>query len=213
MKTNIEYHEGLMKIMPENIKIWFKREEEILQKIVKKNSRVLVVACGDGREINCLMDKTQEIIGVDNDVKAVAKAKSNFKGTSVEIILADARSLPFEDASFDYVTCMASFTNFGDAKLEVLSEMNRVLKASGKIIVSAYAEDALSTRMKLYNSLKIPIKNVDSQGKVVFDFEGSNISEQFARPELEYLFVSSGLNVKKIEKVGVGYIAILSKKH
>lgn len=211
MKTNIEYHENLMKIMSESMHVWFKEEEKILQKTIKKNSRVLAIACGDGREIQYLLKNTTDVIGIDHDAKAIEAAKENLKGTSIKLILADAQNLPFEDGSFDYVICMTSFTNFGENKIKILNEMKRVLKNIGKLIVSAYADNALEVRLKIYKNLKIPIKRIEKNGRITFDFSGANISEQFSKQELESLFKEVELKIDKIKKAGIGYIAILSK--
>ena len=215
-KTNIEYYEELLKNLPSSYKKWFDEEERYLKKYIKKGSKVLCVACGDGREINYIVDIAGEIVGIDHDSVAVRHAKINFKGkTNVKIKLEEATKLPFEDNSFGYITCMVSFTNFGKNKIPALKEMKRVLKDNGKIILSAYSEDAMSERMKVYKEMDQKygkIKKIKKDGTVIFDKSfGDNISEQFSEKQLRGFFNEVELKVEEIKKVGIGYICKLSK--
>ena len=216
-KTNIEYYEELIKNLPASYKKWFDEEERYLKKYIKKGSKVLCVACGDGREINYIIDMAGEIVGIDHDPIAVKHAKINFKNkTNAKIMLAEATELSFEDNSFDYVTCMGSFTNFGENKIPALKEMKRVLRDNGKIILSAFSENAMPERMKIYKKFGKAygkkIKEIKKDGTVIFDESlGDNISEQFSEKQLRGFFDEVRLKVEEIKKVGIGYICRLSK--
>ena len=215
-KTNIGYHEELIKNLPESYKRWFGEEERYLRKYIRKDSKVLCVACGDGREINYIANIAGKIIGIDHDPIAVKHAKDNFKEKkNVKIILAEATKLPFRNESFPYVTCMASFTNLGKNKIPSLKEMRRIVKANGRIILSAFSEDAMPERMKLYKKFDQKygmIKEIRKDGTVIFDKSlGDNISEQFSEKQLRSFFDEVELKVEEIKKVGIGYICRLSK--
>ena len=107
--------------------------------------------------------------------------------------------------------CMTTFANFGDKKFIVLEEMKRVLKKSGKIIISVFSEDAFEERMKVYNASGIKIKEIN-QGNVVFDETvGDNISEQFSRKQLSDIFFRKNLRVEDITKVNIAYLCTLTK--
>jgi ubiquinone/menaquinone biosynthesis C-methylase UbiE len=58
---------------------------------------------------------------------AAARGLTNFETKS-----ADAESLPFDDASFDLVTCRLAFHHFPNAR-QALSEFARVLKPDGAL--------------------------------------------------------------------------------
>ena len=210
---NIDFWERLLNEPPESYKSWFNDEKKFLHKHILCNSKVLEVGCGDGRSIKDIINITQNIIAIDNDKKAVNDATNNFKKYSnVRIILADAKELPFEDKSFNFVLCLITFANFGEDKYKVLREMKRVLRDDGKIIISVFSEDALEERIKVYKKLGAPIKEITKNGTVIFDESlGANISEQFSKSELIKIFNKVELKIDEIVKSGIGYLCLVSK--
>lgn len=215
-KKNIDYFEEFLKDLPESFKKWHAAEENLLQKVIQNDSKVLAVACGDGREINYVAKVTRNVVGLDQDKTAVEHARNNLKKfPELKIILGDAADLPFEEDSFDFVICMGSITNFGPIKERALLEMKRVVKKNGKIVLSVYSEDALPERMKIYkkfDKLYNGIIDVREDGTVIFeDSLGANISEQFTGAQLRALFDGVGLKVVEITKVGIGYNCVLEK--
>lgn len=79
MKTNIEYHELVLQNLPESYRNRFSEEKKYLQKNIPINSKILDVACGDGRSIYDILNLTNDITWIDYDDKAVKDAKNNFK--------------------------------------------------------------------------------------------------------------------------------------
>lgn len=213
VKGNIDYHEELLEILPRPYKDWFELENLYLKKLVRKNSKFLDVGCGDGRTLKQIRFLTKNLFGIDHNKSAVNKAKINLKETNAKVILAEARKLPFPKNYFDFVYTN-SFSNFWEDKLESLEEIRRVLKKEGRVVLSAYSEDSLKERLKLYKRLEVPIKEVRKDGAVIFDFDdslGDNISEQFTKNQLISFFEKVKMKVLEIKKIGVGYICILSK--
>jgi len=212
MKTNMDYWEFVLKNLPESYHKWFEEEKKYLQKIITPDAKVLEVGCGDGRSIFDILPVTKNITGIDHDDKAIADAKDNFSNyPSIKILKADATKLPFENEEFDFVVCMTTFANFADKKFIILEEMKRVLKNSGKIIISVFSEDALEDRMKIYKASGVEIKKIEN-GKVVFDESlGDNISEQFSKEQLEDIFSRANLKIEDITKANIAYLCTLSK--
>ena len=212
MKTNIDYWENLLINLPKSYKKWFEKEKKYLQKIITKDASVLEVGCGNGRSIFDILPKTKNVTGIDHDNKAVADAKNNFsKYSSIKIIKADAAQLPFDSEEFDFVICMITFANFADKKFKALEEMRRVLKDSGKIIISVFSENALEERMRVYKTSGVKIKEVKN-GTVIFDESlGDNISEQFTKEQLENIFSKVNLKIEDIKKVDIAYLCTLVK--
>jgi ubiquinone/menaquinone biosynthesis C-methylase UbiE len=209
---NIDYWERLLENSPESYKKWFKEEKKYLQENIDKDSKVLEVGCGEGRSLRDILEITKNLTGIDNDKKAVEDAKKNFRDySSVNIILADAEKLPFEDNSFDFILCMTTFANLGPKKFKALEEMKRVVKDNGKIIISVYSENALEERMKIYEEYGAKIKE-NNNGKIVFD-EGweDNFSEQFSESELREIFNQINLKIKEIKRLEIAYICKLEK--
>ena len=202
MKTNIDYWENLLINLPKSYKKWFEKEKKYLQKIITKDASVLEVGCGNGRSIFDILPKTKNVTGIDHDKKAVADTKNNFsRYPSIKILKADAAQLPFDNEEFDFVICMVTFANFADKKFKALEEMRRVLKDSGKIIISVFSENALEERMRVYKTSGIKIKEVKN-GTVIFDESlGDNISEQFTKEQLENIFSKVNLKIEDIKKL------------
>lgn len=187
-------------------KDWIKKEENWLRKNIKKNSLVLDVGCGFGRDIKLLVNIAKNISGIDYDREAIREAQKNLsRFKNVNLFLEDARNMHFENDTFDYVICMGNtFGNFGKDKLKILKEMKRVAKRKGKIIISVYSEKALPTRINVYKKTKLKIKSVSKDGTVVIS-EGV-ISEQFSKEKLKNIFKKAGLNVKITNLNSISYI-------
>jgi ubiquinone/menaquinone biosynthesis C-methylase UbiE len=212
MKTNMDYWGYVLKNLPKSYHIWFEEEKCYLQKTITPNAKVLEVGCGDGRSIFDILPLTKNITGIDHDIKAISEAKHNFSNyPTVKILKADATKLPFKNEQYDFVVCMTTFANFADKKFIILDEMNRVLKNSGKIIISVFSEDALDERMKVYKAAGVKIKEIRN-GTVVFDKSlGDNISEQFSKKQLEDIFSQTDLHIKEIRKANIAYLCTLTK--
>jgi len=214
-ETNIEFWERVLKDLPDSYRDWFKEEEKYLRANISQGSRVLEVGCGEGRSLKYISNIAKELIGIDHDNIAVEDAKRNFEEIEkVKILQADARKIPFEKSSFDFVISMTTPANFGDHKYEIYEEMKRVVKEEGEIILSVFNEDAFEERMKLYKKLEAPMKEVrEDEGTVVFDDSLiDNSSEQFSESQLREIFEKVGLEVIEIKKSGIGNFCRLRKK-
>ena len=181
--SNIEWWEKALINLPESYINWFKEEGDFLRKNIYKDSSVLEVGCGEGRSLRYIQDITQNIIGIDNDAKAVNDAKNTLK--NIDFRIADGKNLPFDNNLFDFVICMTTPANFGNEKEKIYTEMKRVLKNDGEILLSVFNEDAMKERLKLYKNVNAPIKKIVG-GRVIFENSvGIEYSEQFSKRELE----------------------------
>ncbi len=209
LKNNIDYWLGAMNNLPDSYRKWFQEEKLYLNGIITNDAKVLEVGCGDGRSISDIATRTKNVTGIDYDLTAVSKASQRFSSEkTIKIIKADATNLPFENETYDFVICMVTFVNFDDKKQVALSEMKRVLKKGGKIIISAFSEDALEERMKLYRASG-PIKSIEN-GKVTFGLEFKfNVSEQFSEAELRAIFSEAKLKVVDITRLDISYLCCL----
>lgn len=106
---------------------------------------ILDVATGQGEFIAFLKDKLPDyksIIGIDDSEKILEHAKTHFEDSRIEFQLMDAYKLNFQDDVFDIVTISNSLHHFAQPK-QVLAEMKRVTKPSGKIIIHEMISDDL----------------------------------------------------------------------
>lgn len=116
------------------------------------HGKVLDVACGTGDMVVELLRTRHaaslQVTGVDLSEEMLAIAKR--KVESGEWRVADAEHLPFEDASFDAVTCAFGVRNFVHLE-QGLSEMLRVLKPGGRMVILELATPDSSLIRPFYN--------------------------------------------------------------
>ena len=112
------------------------------------HGKVLDVACGTGDMAMELLRQGCSVTGVDLSKEMMAIAKR--KAPQAEYRLADAEHLPFGDASFDAVTCAFGVRNFVHLE-QGLSEMLRVLKPGGRMVILELATPDSSLIRPFYN--------------------------------------------------------------
>ena len=97
--------------------------------------RVLDVGTGAGHTAMAFAPHVAQVVATDLTEGMVAKAAelAAARGlTNLETRPADAEVLPFDDASFDLVTCRLAFHHFPNAR-QAVSEFARVLKPGGTL--------------------------------------------------------------------------------
>ena len=95
--------------------------------------RMLDIATGAGHTALAFAPLEAQVVATDLTDGMLAKAAelAAARGlTNVETKFADAEELPFEDASFDLVTCRLAFHHFPNSR-QAISEFARVLKSGG----------------------------------------------------------------------------------
>ncbi|HEC81127.1 MAG TPA: class I SAM-dependent methyltransferase, partial [Thermoplasmatales archaeon] len=105
-------------------------------------STVADIGCGNGRHLIYCAEQCSKAIGVDISINLlkIAKEKTQDK-KNVELVHADAVSLPFKNNSVDHVLFIATLHNIKDRENRVKSllEIKRVLKPNGKALVSVWS--------------------------------------------------------------------------
>lgn len=101
----------------------------------ESGSSILDVGCGTGILLQQLLqlDRCLDLYGVDIAPGMVRTAQMKL-GKSVKIQQGSANSLPYDENSFDYVTCATSFHHYARPG-NSLREMFRVLKPDGKLVI------------------------------------------------------------------------------
>ncbi|MGM9928145.1 MAG: demethylmenaquinone methyltransferase [Bacillus sp. (in: firmicutes)] len=106
---------------------------------VPKGAKALDVCCGTGDwsiALGKAVGPEGHVTGLDfskNMLSVGMEKVENLHLNQVELIHGNAMELPFEDNSFDYVTIGFGLRNVPDY-LQVLKEMNRVLKPGGMAV-------------------------------------------------------------------------------
>jgi len=114
--------------------------------------RVLDIGCGTGQSRQIYADYAAEYTGVDLAEGALARAREKFPGDRWQC--ADARELPFADASFDLVAFSSVLHHIADFET-ALREGLRVLVPGGSVF--AFDPNLLHPAMALFRYPKSPL--------------------------------------------------------
>lgn len=122
---------------PSNIKLeeWHKNVLQFLPSV--KDLRVLEVGCGVGDFAIYLSRQGADVTAVDFSSQAIelATEKARVQNYQVDFRVADAQALPLENNSFDLIVSCECLEHVPTPQL-ALNEMYRVLKPSGKLILT-----------------------------------------------------------------------------
>jgi ubiquinone/menaquinone biosynthesis C-methylase UbiE len=104
------------------------------------SARWLDVGCGTGVLAHTLVELSSpaSVVGIDPEVAQIAQASRGLAAGRATFQVADARRLPFADASFD-IAASALVLNFIAERSQAISEMRRVTRGGGS--VAAYVWD------------------------------------------------------------------------
>jgi ubiquinone/menaquinone biosynthesis C-methylase UbiE len=103
--------------------------------------KLLDVGCGNGRNLIPFAKLGFDCYGVDFSRNMIEIAKRKFEKLGLKCMfkVADARSLPFKDESFDYVICAAVLHHLKKPECEkALGEIKRVLKIGGRALLTVW---------------------------------------------------------------------------
>jgi SAM-dependent methyltransferase len=117
---------------------WWEGRRQILRQSIypeEKNLKVLDIGCGTGETLTFLQSylKSPTLYGIDNSPTAIKFAKS--RGHK-NILKVNAKNLPFKANTFDYILLLDVIEHLKD-DIAILKEAKRVLKKTGKIIITA----------------------------------------------------------------------------
>ncbi len=125
------------------------------------NSRLLDVGCGKGFMLHDLDEMIPGIYlkGIDISEYAI---ENSIKSVRENVQVADARSLPFEDNSFDVVISINTIHNLDrEDCAQALKEIERVSKGDSFVTVDAYRNEHERERMEAWNLTARTIMSTD----------------------------------------------------
>jgi len=108
-----------------------------------RGARVLELGCGPGATLSALgsLLAPTRLVGVDTDPSLISIARERLP--DVELVVADARALPFDDASFDVVVDFGTCYHIARAG-DALAEAARVLVPGGSFVTETKLNQTIS---------------------------------------------------------------------
>ena len=136
--------------------------------MIESGDRVLECACGTGMLSKGIALRCKELIATDFSDGMLKQTKKNCQHmNNVKIIKADIMSLNFKDGEFDKVVA-GNVIHLLDYPYEALTELIRVCKNGGKVIVPTYVNNENVGKTNLFVRL---LKNLGADFKKQFDFK------------------------------------------
>jgi demethylmenaquinone methyltransferase/2-methoxy-6-polyprenyl-1,4-benzoquinol methylase len=127
-----------------------KKLEDVL---IRQDALVLDVACGTG-DLSLELQKNAKakIIGTDfcRPMLSIAFDKNEKNSTQIPYVEADGMNLSFAEASFDAVTIAFGLRNFSNWQ-DGLTELHRVLKTNGKLVILEFSTPIVPGFKQLFN--------------------------------------------------------------
>lgn len=122
---------------------------------IKRGDRILDLCCGTGTLTVLLAELFYDdctIIGVDLSSGQIAQAQKKDIYPNLKFIVMDANNLQFNNESFDKIIISAALHEMDKKqRLNVLSEVHRVLKKSGQFLIFEHHEPSKPIYRILYN--------------------------------------------------------------
>jgi len=163
-----------------------------------KTGKVLDVCCGTGTQAIEFSKNNYEVSGIDlsDGMLNVANRKNTKNKYGIKFIIGDAAAMPYEDNQFD-ISCISFALHDmpADIRKKILTEMTRVTKPKGNIMIIDYAlpENKIK-KFLIYHFIKL--------------YE-TKYYEGFIKSDIKELIKNFGIEVKEDVPVMFGGARIL----
>ena len=134
-------------------RFWAQNETPLVVEHLKTltSGRALDVGTGTGRYVRVLRELRHEGHGIDISPQMLAQAATQL-GSEQGLAVADVRSLPFQNLSFDAITCCRVLSHIR-ALASAFEQFHRVLRKGGRLVITD-----IDSRHN-YKATRIPIRD------------------------------------------------------
>lgn len=161
---------------------------------VSSGDNILDVGCGPGVDVIALakqVDELGKVIGFDHDLRMLDEALQNVKDSgvikSVSVVQGSATQLPFQTDHFDGCRSERLFMHLIEPE-QVLSEMIRVTKPGGRIVVLDTDWRSLSIDNPLPN-IELALSDYRLVHVIKNGYSGRSLYRQFRAQQLSEIAV------------------------
>ena len=150
---------------------------DVIDSIINKNVKCIDIGCGGGRYSKYLKKNGTQVIAVDK----YTNMANSLKEYNIEFINASFDNLPLKNESFDLILSIGvlhNATTLNEIE-KAFSEMNRILRKNGMIILSIFTNDVITDDLihnsgYLYNIKNRPPMVLLSKKKIIEYVEHNN---------------------------------------
>lgn len=123
----------------------------LMDRMTRKEGKVLDVACGKGETTRCLLDyyPATAITGINISERQLEEARERVPGAS--FLRMDATELQFPDATFGNVMCVEAAFHF-DTRRKFLAEALRVLQPGGTLALTDVLVTLEAEKARIYRT-------------------------------------------------------------
>ena len=154
---------------------------------LNKNSEILEIGCGHGRQLTYFMDHYKNVYGIDVSKTVIEIARKNCSNAIIRTY--DGVNIPYSDNTFDFVTSVFVLQHMKKEQAKILLEESlRVLKEGGYFLHEFAGGIHIAGKGK---------ENFQSIGQ-----EGI-YNNSYTFEEIKKLFKELNLNVQWIEEINM----------
>jgi len=174
---------------------------------VRPGDRVLDACCGTGDLALADERVGGNVTGLDFSERMLARARE--KSTSVDWVLGDAMSLPFDDGSFDSATVGFGIRNVPDLEAS-LAELARVLRPGGRLACLEITRPAgfLKPFFRLWFDGLVPVAGRTLPGGGAYTYLPASVRRFPGPPDLAGAFARAGFEQIGWRLLGGGIVAL-----
>ena len=216
-KLSAERLRKCYEIAPSRIRQYLKAELDFLIQCTEGSNRILELGCGYGRVIKKLGRPMTEDLGCDTSQRSLRLAKNYLNQLpNVELVCADASSLPFRQNVFDAVFCVQNgISSFGVNQRRLVAEAARVTMVGGLVIFSSYSTKIWKERLAWFRlqaqaNLIGEIDETRTRGGTIVCKDGFRATTT-SRMRFEKLFTDAGLIPRMRELDGSSLFCLARK--
>ncbi len=175
--------------------------------VVWPGDRVLDACCGTGDLAVAAEQRGGRVVGLDFSEQMLVRARK--KSGTIEWVRGDALALPFQEGEFDAATVGFGVRNLEDLEAG-LRELNRVLRAGGKVAVLEITRPSgiLRPFFRIWFDVLVPLAGKVLPGGKAYTYLPASVRRFPGADDLSKLMARAGFGDVTYKLLGGGIVAL-----